>query len=121
MFAKKTVLSLTAGLLLASALPALANHDGWQHRRFDERRGFVVHRPAYGYSAPVYAPQPVYGYGQPAYVPAPYYAGHDNAMATIGGAAVGAFIGSQVGGYGSDRAAAVAAGALIGGIIGSNF
>ena len=69
--------------------------------------------------------QPVYGHGQavysePAYAPAPVYAERDNTMATIGGAAIGAFIGSQIG-QGPNRAAASAVGALLGGILGSNF
>ena len=137
MFAKKTQVTLSAGALLAAAAPAFADHDNWRHgHRVQQRvvveqhpvvvreRTVVVERPVY--RAPAYGyGQPVYGYGQPVYsepvyAPAPVYAERDNTAATIGGAALGAFIGSQVG-HGPDRAAAVAAGALIGGIIGSNF
>jgi hypothetical protein len=127
MFAKKALLTLSAGTLLAAALPAFADHDGWRHRHRAEQR-VVVERPVYRgpvyVPQRVYAPRPAYGYGRPVYseplyAPAPVYAERDNTVTTIGGAAIGAFIGSQVG-YGHNPAA-IAAGAVIGGIIGSNF
>ena len=151
MFAKRTVLTLSAGALIAAAVPAFADHDGWRHRqgayerveqyppaveyRVVRDRTVVAEHPVY--REPVYAPQgrgygrpdyryeqPVYRrghpvYSEPVYAPAPVYAERDSTLATVGGAAIGAFIGSQVG-YGNNPAA-IAAGAILGGIIGSNF
>ena len=149
MFAKKTICTLSAGALLATAVPALADHDryrGHRHQAHErvvvEKRTVVVHQEPryYGrarYAEPVYAPAPYYA--QPAYAPAPYYAQQphyaqqpyyaepaysysyrDNTAGIIGGAAIGAAIGSQVG-HGHDRAAATAVGAILGGLIGSSF
>ena len=141
MFAKKTICTLSAGALLATAVPALADHDryrGHRHQAHErivvEKRTVVVHQEPryYGrarHAEPVYAPAPYYA--QPAYAPAPYYAQQpyyaepaysyrDNTAGIIGGAAIGAAIGSQVG-HGHDRAAATAVGAILGGLIGSSF
>lgn len=83
-------------------------------------RTVVVHRPApfYAAPAPVYVAQPAPVYvAQPA--PAPFYDG-PNVLGTLGGAAIGAAIGSQIG-HGNTNTAAIAIGAVVGGAIGSGF
>src|SRR5687768_18532479 len=100
MFAKKTVCTLSAGALLATALPVFADSSRWDRdergnrfrahervvvehrpavveRRVVERRTVVVHQePRYygrrhGYVNPTYAPAPAPYYTG---APAPYYA-----------------------------------------------
>ena len=85
MFAKKTICTLSAGALLATALPALAAPPYWAeahgHRASErvvverERTVVVRHEPRYygrpRYVEPVYAPAPV---PVPVYAPAPAYA-----------------------------------------------
>ena len=129
MLAKRIICMLSAGAMFAAAVPAFADHNYRDGYRAYQRA--VPARVYHGYGAPAYRHAPVYahgyGYGQPAYgAPAygygygPGYQDRDNAIATVGGAALGAFIGSQVG-YGPNQGAAIAAGAIIGGLIGSNF
>jgi uncharacterized protein YcfJ len=142
MFAKKIICTLSAGALLATALPALAAPPYWvdaHGRRAHERvvvereRTIVVrHEPRYyarpRYVEPVYSPAPVYAparvyaepvYNEPVYAPA-YGRREPNPVGAIGGAAIGAAIGSQMG-HGDARTAGAAVGAILGGIIGSNF
>jgi hypothetical protein len=148
MNARKTVLTLAAGTLLAAA-PAFADHPrfpaahGQRHpqvvvvkHRHDHRpaaregvvvrrpvvvrRTVVVERPVY-VAQPVYVERPVY-YGAPPVHPAPVYAGppSNQVLSTLGGAIIGAAIGSQIGG-GNGRTAATAIGAVVGGVIGSGL
>jgi hypothetical protein len=141
---------LSAGALLATAVPVLADSSRWDHNGYRghrahermehrpavvERRTVVVHQEPryYGrqrYVEPVYAPAPApyyteapapYYYAQEPYYGEPaYYGSRDNTAAIIGGAAIGAAIGSQVG-HRSDRAATTAIGALLGGLIGGSL
>jgi uncharacterized protein YcfJ len=144
MNARKTILTLAAGTLLAAA-PAFADPPRWapaHGSRHNPERVVVVkqrhdHRPAVRQvvvvrepvivrrtvvvERPVYVQRPVY-YGAPPVHAAPIYAGpaHDNVLATLGGAIIGAAIGSQIG-HGEGRAAATAIGAVVGGAIGSGL
>ena len=130
MFAKKTICTLSAGALLATAVPALADssrwdHDGYRGHRAHEQVVVLHQEPRYyarpRYVEPVYAPAPAPYYAQQPYYAEPaYYGSRDNTAAIIGGAAIGAAIGSQVG-HRSDRAATTAIGALLGGLIGSSL
>ena len=145
----KTFNMLAAGALLATTLPALADHGRWDNRdwrdraRFEHRharpvvveRPVYVDRPVYVEQAPVYSPQ-VYGppayehpvvYDAPVYgAPAPVaYPSHrrrhePNLVGVAAGAAIGAVLGSQVGDRHS-RGATTAIGAAIGGMLGSQF
>jgi uncharacterized protein YcfJ len=159
---------LTASLLVAAALPAVAGSDRpdrnegprWRHvqedtnrfgryanaqRRYeryaDQRRPVVVERPVVHevvVSRPVYVERPVVVHrpvrevvverpvyvGRPVYHEAPvYYPSHydeRSVLGTIGGAVIGAVIGSQVV-HPEHRAAGTVAGAVIGGVIGNRF
>ena len=86
-------------------------------------RPVVVHRPVREVivQRPVYVEPPVYPVYQeaPVYGPAPYYE-QRSAIGALGGAAIGAVIGSQVA-HPEHRAAATVAGAVIGGVIGSGL
>src|SRR3989304_3524537 len=97
MNARTTILTLAAGTLFAAA-PAFADH---------------------GRSAPVHGERPV-PYGVPHTYPAPVYAAPapPHVLSTLGGAIIGAAIGSQIG-NGNGRTAATAIGAVGGGVIGS--
>jgi uncharacterized protein YcfJ len=148
MNARKTILTLAAGTLLAAG-PAFADHPrfppshGQRHKqvvvvkhRHDHRpavrqvvvvrqpvvvrRTVIVNRPVYG-ERPLYVERPVH-YGVPHTYPSPVYAQPDphHVLSTLGGAIIGAAIGSQVG-HGNDRTAATAIGAVIGGVIGSGM
>lgn len=148
---KKTICTLSAGALLATALPALADHDHDRRtqrhrvhervvverpavveRRVVERRTVVVHQEPryYGrarYAEPVYAPAPApYYYAQEPYYAEPAYAPapvYASRDNTLG-IIGGAAIGAAIGsqvGHGHDRAATTAVGAILGGILGSNF
>jgi uncharacterized protein YcfJ len=143
MNASKTVLTLAAGTLFAAA-PAYADPPRWapahgyhskhervvvKHRRDHRpvvREVVVVRQPVVVkrtvvVERPVYIQRPVY-YAAPPVRPAPVYVGHthDNVAGTLGGAIIGAAIGSQIG-HGDSRAATTAIGAVIGGVIGSNL
>ena len=142
MNARKTILTLAAGTLLAAG-PAFADHPrfppshGQRHNqvvvvkhRHDHRpavrqvvviRQPVVVRRTVIVDRPVYVERPVH-YGVPHTYPSPVYAQPDphHVLSTLGGAIIGAAIGSQVG-HGNDRTAATAIGAVIGGVIGSGM
>ncbi len=132
MNAKKIFCLLSAGMLLATAVPAFADPHRWEPRH-DRRharekvvvveryyqapvRRVIVERPVYVERRPVFVVHqaPVY------YGPEPVYAGYggNNALSTLGGAVIGAAIGSQIG-RGSGNTAAIAIGAVVGGILGS--
>src|SRR5512146_1658870 len=141
MNARKTVLVLSAGTMLAASLPTLADPPRWApaygYRDRHERafaveryrrpvvrevivaRPVVVRQPVYIERPPVVVrEQPVYYSEAPAYGAAPVYystPARDPALGTLGGALVGAAIGSQVG-HGDDRTAAIAVGAVLGGM-----
>lgn len=141
MNAKKTLGTLAAGTLLLAAAPAFAEPPRWApaygYRNHSERVVVVKQRPVREVRTvvvrepvvvrrtvfverPVYVqPRPVY-VREPMYAPAPVYAGYGNAnvLGTLGGAIIGAAIGSQVG-HGNGRTAATAIGAVVGGAIGS--
>lgn len=146
MNARMTILTLAAGTLFAAA-PAFADHPRWAHGhgyRYEQtavvhqhyrpavrevvvvrqpvvvRRTVIVDRPVY-VERPVYVGRPVH-YGVPHAYPAPVYAAPapDQVLRTLGGAIIGAAIGSQIG-HGNDRAAATAIGAVVGGVIGSGM
>jgi uncharacterized protein YcfJ len=142
MNARKTILTVAAGTLLAAA-PAFADHPRWApaygHRHQHEQVVVVKHqrghRPAVRevvvvrqpvvvrrtviVERPVYVERPVH-YGVPHTYPAPVYAAPDQALRTLGGAIIGAAIGSQIG-NGNGRTAATAIGAVVGGVIGSGM
>jgi hypothetical protein len=140
MNARKTVLTLAAGTLLAAA-PAFADHPrfpaahGQRHpqvvvvkHRHDHRpaarEGVVVRRPVVVrrtviVERPVYVERPGY-YGVPHTYPAPVYAAPEQVLRTLGGAIIGAAIGSHIG-NGNGRTAATAIGAVVGGVIGSGL
>lgn len=141
MNASRTLGTLAVGTLFVAAAPAFADPPRWapahgyrqhhdrvvvvKHRPVREvrtvvvrepvivRRTVFVERPVYVQHRPVYVHEPVYA-------PAPVYAGYGdaNVLGTLGGAIVGAAIGSQIGG-GNGRTAATAIGAVVGGVIGS--
>jgi uncharacterized protein YcfJ len=119
---------LSAGTLLAAAVPAFAHpYGGYRYaprtvvveryrapvvRHVYVRPAYRTHYAprrayAYGYAAPAYG----YGYASPGY-------GYYNPAGAIGGAIIGGVIGNQFG-HGSGRTAATIGGALIGGAIGS--
>ena len=132
MNAKKILCLLSAGTLLTAAAPAFADPHHWEPRRDDRHahtrvvvverhfhapvRRVIVERPVYFERRPVVVVHqaPVY------YGPEPVYAGYggNNALSTLGGAVIGAAIGSQIG-RGSGNTAAIAIGAVVGGILGS--
>lgn len=147
----KTARFIAAGALLAASVPALADHDSWQHRGYrygaPPARQVVVERPVY-VDRPVYSDRPVYGeypvYGQPApvydvnhghhrvygpvYEPQPQvaaYPGHPGRRdINMVGAAAGAAIGAVIGmqiGDRHSRGATTMIGAAIGGLLGSQF
>ncbi len=140
MNARMTILTLAAGTLFA-ATPAFADHPRWahghgyryeqaavvhQHYRPAARKVVVVRQPVVVrrtviVERPVYVERPVH-YGVPHAYPAPVYAAPapDHVLRTLGGAIIGAAIGSQIG-HGNDRAAATAIGAVVGGVIGSGM
>jgi uncharacterized protein YcfJ len=140
MNARKTVLTLAAGTLLAAA-PAFADHPrfppahGQRHQqvvvvkhRHDHRPAarevVVVRRPVVVrrtviVERPVYVERPGY-YGVPHTYPAPVYAAPEQVLRTLGGAIIGAAIGSHIG-NGNGRTAATAIGAVVGGVIGSGL
>lgn len=145
---KKTIIALSAGIMLAGALPALAESPRWApdhgYRNHQQRavmvdrhyrpvqREVVVRRPAIRQvvvTQPVYVQhRPTVIYEEPAYYSAPpvygapavAYEPAGNAAGTIGGAILGAAIGNQIG-HGDDRAATTVIGAFIGGLIGSGL
>ena len=99
---------------------AYRGHPAYRGQPVYQARPAYQGHPAYAYhgqpvyEAPVYAPQP-------AYAPAPYYVERrDNSAAILGGAAIGAVLGSQIGDRHS-RPATTAIGAVLGAIIGSEF
>ena len=125
---------LSAGTLLAAAVPAFAHpYGGYRYaprtvvveryrapavrhahvrpvyRAYYAPRRAYAYRPAYryGYSAPAYG----YGYASAGY-------GYYNPAGALGGAIIGGVIGNQFG-HGSGRTAATIGGALIGSAIGS--
>ncbi len=142
MNARMIIFTLAAGTLFATA-PAFADHPRWapahgyrykyeqaaevrhQHRPVAHEvvvvRQPVVVRRTVIVDRPVYVERPVH-YGVPHAYPAPVYAAPapDHVLRTLGGAIIGAAIGSQVG-HGNDRAAATAIGAVVGGVIGSGM
>ena len=85
-------------------------------------RPMYVQRPVYVARHPVvYQRAPVYANHR--YRPYPatvYYGNYRSEWGTLGGALVGAVIGSQVA-YPGDRAAGTIAGAVIGGVIGNQL
>jgi uncharacterized protein YcfJ len=146
MFAKKTLSILTVGALFAAAAPAMADpprfapaHGYRAHERAvvtkhyhrqAVARELIVHRPVVRRTVvverPVYvAPRRAY-HGHPRYhapvhaAPAHHGGPHDSALGTIGGAVIGAVIGSQVG-TPENRPLATAVGAVLGAVVGSNF
>jgi len=140
MNARMTIFTLATGALFA-AQPAFADHARWApaHGHRDQHEHVIVvqqlHRPVARevvvvrqpvvvrrtviVERPVYIERPVH-HGMPHAYPAPVYAAPDQALRTLGGAIIGAAIGSQVG-HGNDRAAATAIGAVVGGVIGSGL
>lgn len=139
MNARKTILTVAAGTLLAAA-PAFADHPRWAPAHGQRHQQVVVvkhqhdHRPAVRQvvvrepvvvrrtvivERPVYIERPVY-YGAPHTYPAPVYAAPDQVLRTLGGAIIGAAIGSHIG-NGNGRTAATAIGAVVGGVIGSGL
>jgi len=132
MNAKKILCLLSAGTILTAAAPAFADPHRWEprhDRRHAQSRVVVVERH---YRAPVryvIVERPVYVQRRPVvvmhqppvyYGPEPVYAGYggNNALSTLGGAVIGAAVGSQIG-RGSGNTAAIAIGAVVGGILGS--
>lgn len=133
MKAKKTICMLSAGAMLAAAVPALADPPYWAPAhgyRHKHQRVVVVerhYRPVVReavFERPVYVERrPVVVYEQPAYyAAAPVYVapGSSNMLGTLGGAIVGAAVGNQIG-QGNGRTAATAVGAVVGGVIGSGW
>jgi len=142
MNARKTILTLAAGTLLAAG-PAFADHPrfppshGQRHNqvvvvkhRHDHRpavrqvvvvRQPVVVRRTVIVERPVYVGRPMH-HGVPHTYPAPVYAAPapHHVLSTLGGAIIGAAIGSQIG-HGNGRTAATAIGAVVGGVIGSGL
>jgi len=141
MDAKKIVVLLSAGTILAAAAPAFADPHRWEPRH-DRRhaqkrvvvverhyrapvRHVIVERPVYVQRRPVVVMHqaPVYYGAEPVYAGYGGYGGYgafdgNTALSTLGGAVIGAAIGSQIG-KGSGNNAAIAIGAVVGGILGS--
>jgi uncharacterized protein YcfJ len=142
MNARMTIFTLAAGTLFAAA-PAFADHarsapvHGHRHQQVVVAKHQHWHRPAVRevvvvkqpvivrrtvvVERPLYVERPVY-YGVPHTYPAPVYAepAPNHVLSTLGGAIIGAAIGSQIG-HGNDRTAATAIGAVVGGVIGSGL
>ena len=113
---------------------AEANGGGHAARVHHPQRAYRGHRgqpvyqahpayhggPAYR-GGPAYHGYPAYAEPVPVYEAAPVYAGRpDNSAAILGGAALGAMLGSQIGDHHS-RPAAMAFGAVFGAILGSEL
>ena len=132
MNAKKIACLLSAGTILAAAAPAFADPHRWEprhDRRHAHQKVVVVERYYHAPVRRVIVERPVYVERRPVvivhrapayYGPGPVYAGYggNNALSTLGGAVIGAAIGSQIG-HGSGNNAAIAIGAVVGGILGS--
>jgi len=125
---KKTLIQAAVAVTLLGGASTAALAHGYDYDNY-HRREVWEHRdvpryagpPAYGYTAPRYY-GPAYAYPAQAYQPAPAYVAGPSSrtVAQVGGAAVGALVGSSVA-HGPNRIAGAAIGAAVGALLGGEL